>query len=296
MHIRCMRKACGVRIVFNKKALGEMFNYFKIELKRAFINRRMAVTLAVGILFAIIQVFVDVLPMVEVNAGNLQGLYPHSVFSKCMGMIRGSVFPAYYFMFLPILIGIPYGTVMSQDRKNGYIKNLFTRMPKRNYYIAQYVVAFLAAGVVAVVPQIINVAITALFLPSYVPLTGLGYIGIFPESLWAGIFYTHTYLYLLLYLLLDFVVYGFLSSLSLSLGWVFKYNFTVLMIPFVITQCMNVVLAFIGKNCWTIDSFACPSQPGVSTDPIEIAIVLLVLFAGAVISIIWGIKRSDELE
>ena len=104
-----------------------MINYIKIELKRAFINKTMLFAIIAGCLIAIIQIFVDVVPILQYQDPTNMENFPFTVFEKCLSLIEGSMFPVYYFIFIPIIAAVPYGMVMYKDRKQGYIKNVFTR-------------------------------------------------------------------------------------------------------------------------------------------------------------------------
>lgn len=273
-----------------------MINYIKIELKRAFINKTMLFAIIAGCLIAIIQIFVDVVPILQYQDPTNMENFPFTVFEKCLSLIEGSMFPVYYFIFIPIIAAVPYGMVMYKDRKQGYIKNVFTRNKKRNYYIAQYTTAFISAGVIVVIPQIVNVLIIALLLPSIVPYPGIGYVGIWGESMWINIYYSNPYVYLSMYWLLDFIFYGLLNTLALSLSWFVKNKFSVLMMPFIAFQALELIMSFNSKLEWMPESFLRPAQPMIYTSLKEIATLMFIMLFIAVLSVVYGIKKKDNYE
>ena len=77
-----------------------MINYIKIELKRAFINKTMLFAIIAGCLIAIIQIFVDVVPILQYQDPTNMENFPFTVFEKCLSLIEGSMFPVYYFIFI----------------------------------------------------------------------------------------------------------------------------------------------------------------------------------------------------
>ena len=79
-------------------------------------------------------------------------------------------------------------------------------MDRRDYLRAKYLAAFLAGGVSVVLPMLMNFLTVACFIPMRMPEASEDmYYGVFGGSLWAEIFYTCPILYVLLYLVLDFV-------------------------------------------------------------------------------------------
>lgn len=252
--------------------------------------------LLAGCGIALLQICVDTIPVLQYLEVSDTQNFPLTVFEKCLSLIQGSMFPVYYFLFIPMIAALPYGMVMYKDRKQGYIKNVFTRTKRSNYYVAQYVTAFVSAGVVAVIPQILNVLVTALMLPSVFPYPGIGYVGIWGENLWSDIYYKNPYLYLGLYWLLDFAFYGLLNTLALSVSWLLRSRFSVLMVPFLTIQGLELMMLFVGKPAWMPESFLRPAQPMLGTSLMEIIILMVFMLLFAIVSVIYGIRRKDYYE
>ena len=273
-----------------------MINYIKLELKRAFHNKNMLWALLAGCGISIAQILVDTVPVLQyLDPSNTQD-FPLTVFEKCLSLIEGSMFPVFYFIIIPIIAAVPYGTILFQDRKQGYIKNVFTRSKKSHYYIAQYVAAFMSAGVVAIVPQILNVLITALLLPSIIPYPGIGYVGIWGGSMWSDIYYANPYLYLCMYWILDFVFYGLLNTLALSLSWFVKNRFSVLLIPFMGFQALELIMVCNNKLEWMPEAFLRPAQPITNISFWKIIVLAVIILVIAVLSMIYGIRKKNNYE
>ncbi len=95
-------------------------------------------------------------------------------------------------------------------------------MDRRDYLRAKYLAAFLAGGVSVVLPMLMNFLTVACFIPMRMPEASEDmYYGVFGGSLWAEIFYTCPILYVLLYLVLDFVLldYGQPFLFPLPILW-----------------------------------------------------------------------------
>lgn len=270
-----------------------MFNYIRIELRRAFKGQKMLIALAIGCVVAVAQIIVDIFPYMKYLRSDVYNSFPMTVFQKCMCLINGSMFPVYYYMYMPILAAIPYATTLYKDRKSGYTKQIFTRIKKSNYYVAQYIAAFLSAGIIAVIPQIINVMIIALILPSIQPYVGIGYVGVFDDAIFSEIYYKSSYTYILLYMIIDFVFYGVLNMLALSVSIFANGRFSVIMSSFIIFEVIELIMDLSGHAALEPSSFVRAAQPNYGTTIWEILLLITLLAAISVIAIIYNIKRGD---
>lgn len=270
-----------------------MKNCIKIELDRAIRCRGMFIALLAGCSISIMQIIVDVIPLLKNQETEVFTMFPFTVFEKYIGLIPGSMFPTYFYIFIPIIAAIPYALTTYSDRKTGYIKNVFTRTKRVNYYTSKYISAFISAGIVVVVPQILNLLIVALLLPSITPYPGIGYVGIFDNAMWSNIYYSNPYVYIFMYWALDFVFYGLLNTLAISMSWLFHNRFGIMLIPFIAFQFLEFGMQIIGKYAWMPESFLRPSQPMPGTSKTEIVILIVIMLILCVFSEIYGVKKKD---
>lgn len=82
-------------------------------------------------------------------------------------------------------------------------------------------------------PMLMNFLTVACFIPMRMPEASEDmYYGVFGGSLWAEIFYTCPILYVLLYLVLDFVFAGLWATVSLSVAYFVKNKATAIFGPY----------------------------------------------------------------
>lgn len=113
-----------------------MKRIFKIEMKRAFLNRMFAASLLIGLAVCTIQIFAEVLPMQQYQQSLTQSdIYPHGVFSKWIGG-GNSYWVVLYFALLPILAALPFADSLHADRRSGYVK-IFLRAGREGRIIRQ---------------------------------------------------------------------------------------------------------------------------------------------------------------
>ena len=270
-----------------------MRSCIKNELSRAFKNLAMYAALLIGAVIAVAQVVLEVVPVLKYQESGTFTAFPHTSYEHYMGLKNGSMFAIYYYMFMVVLAAVPFAATAYTDYRSGYLKQIFTRSHKKNYYVSKYTAAFFSAGTVAVVPQILNFMIVALLLPSIQPYAGIGYVGLLGDCMWADIYYQNAFLYIVMYWVLDFVVYGCMNMLGVALMWFFDNKFAVLLIPFFFYQILNLSMRFIGKSALMPDSFLRPGQPLIGVEFYEILWIIAGMVLICVISCIYGIKKQD---
>lgn len=223
-----------------------MRNVLKIEIKKALCSRLFVITLIVATTITLVNAiqaiirYHETLQMDKVSQ-QMSSILANpdlsmiTLFNHWIGGDYVTVTSTLYFLLLPILAALPYGQSYYSERKTGYIKNIVSRTKKQYYHYAKFVAVFISGGIVIVVPLAINFLIVALYVPATTPdlFYDMYYMVIFPH-MWANLLYTHPYVYVLLYLLLDFVFAGIISTLSLMCSYIVKNRFLVILIPFFI--------------------------------------------------------------
>ncbi len=89
----------------------------------------------------------------------------------------------------------------------------------------------------AVLPLLVNLLATAMMLPSIIWNNGTFCYS--ANSMWSSIFFTHPYVYYLLYFILQFICGGLLATVSLMVSLWVNNTFIVLLFPVVLCEFMN---------------------------------------------------------
>jgi len=217
----------------------------KIELTRAIKSKTMVLILFLGLLITVSQIFTYVIPISIFNervvADNYPMACPTTAFQAWIGNIN--ILPQSYIFFalLPLLAAIPFADTFFTDRKSGYIKNVLIRTKKKDYFFAKYIATFISGGLAITIPLLTNLLITAMFLPSFVPQVTQSF-GIGPAHLWSTLFFTHPYLYLIGFLMIDFIFSGLIATIGLSVSFFIEYRFMALITPFIVYMFVYTVL------------------------------------------------------
>lgn len=242
-----------------------MFKLLKIELSRALKSKLFLIAILIGCVISISHFIQYVIPGAAINysGADMKGGAPISAISRWIGGTGYALHTFLYYLIAPIIACIPFADSFFIDKNTGYIKNIFTRTKKSHYYISKYISTFISGGLAVITPLLLNLYLTAMVLPSITPEVSAREYPIFDLSMWSGLFYTHPYIYTLLYLLIDFVFFGLIATIGLTVSHTIENRFAVLLAPFL----YYILISFI-FNTTNLDIF----------DPLQFLIPAQVFF------------------
>lgn len=270
-----------------------MKRIFKLELKRAVINKMFLVSLLIGCTIAFCQFFYEVIPMREYLQSLVErGLYPHSVFNKWIGGTFSSFWGSLFFTISPILAALPFSDSLFTDKKDGYVKNLFTRTNKGKYFVSKYIAVFLSGACAVTIPLIFNFYLSSLVLPCVIPDPSTGTFMIMGFHTWANLYFGSPFLYVFIYLTLIFFVSGILTTVALSLSFFVKHKYIVVLTPFLFFELITFLSRAVSVQGLDICSWMQPYQPVI----LDLSIALpemLTIFAITLLIYIFRSKNDE---
>jgi hypothetical protein len=240
----------------------------KMEMYRAFQNKKFYLAMFAGIIIASMAFFLDsfklALQVMEIQKGSAQGLmYMDKItaginlFSAWMGL-RGSVYQSVYFYVLPLLCVLPFGTSYCSDIKTGYVNNIVIRGEKKSYYAAKFVAVFVSGGVIAAFPLLLNLLLCMGFFPASEVVAGTRMFGVFARGIFSDIFYHNPFLYVFLYIMFDFCFFGLLNCVTLFISCLDNNKFIVAVAPFILYFSMHTFCIWLlGVSAWSPERYTC---------------------------------------
>lgn len=215
-----------------------MKKVIQVEMRRAFESRTTKAALIIGMLISIFHIFHNFGPLIEsmkhleyfLNRGVT---YPIQVFDEWICGNTYNLEGFLYFMILPIIAVLPYGDSYYNDLNSGFLINIYARCKRSDYLVAKYIAVFVSAGTVFVIPLILNMAAASTLLPSLRPQNIAGTF-INTSVIWYTIYENHPYIYVLLYLVIDFIFAGLIACLALTISFYTEKRLIVLISPFII--------------------------------------------------------------
>lgn len=232
-----------------------MCSVLKLELKKAFKNKFFWISVVLGCLITLlsfehmVNMYYEGMSAISGNSTDI--IYdPHiginTVFNCWIGGEPFSLGSSIYFFVFPLLIALPYGWSYSEERKCGYRRMMITKTGKKKYYCAKYVAVFLSGGVAMVLPLIFNFWMTLLVVPAILPdVTMNMFYGVFGGSFLAELYYTVPFLYVAIYLFIDFVYCGFLVCICMAVSGIVRQKWGVVLTPFLLLLFVHVITDYI---------------------------------------------------
>lgn len=212
---------------------------YKNELKRAFNTPGMKISLVIGSALAIWHVILVIIPINKFLISSAEffsgdPLYiPEGLFNNWMGIALFPVQSYIFYMILPLLAVMPFGSSFFEDRKSGYLVNVYTRVKKEEYIKAKYLGVLISGGVAVVTPLILNLVLSSLFLPRLLPDNGCN-TTITGKTMAYELFYKYPILYIFMFILIVFIFAGLLAAIALGYSYYTDHKFGVVIAPFVL--------------------------------------------------------------
>ena len=216
-----------------------MNRLYRSELRRAFRSIGMKVALVLGCVLAIWNVIKIIIPLHNMlyslsSEFKQDPLFiPEGLFNNWMGVTLYPIQSYIFFMIIPLLATLPFGSSYYEDQKSGYIKSVCTRIDRLSYLKAKYFAVFISGGCTVAIPLILNLVLSAMYLPMIKPDSACN-TSIFSTSMFYQLFYSHPLLYNLMFIFIDFVFGGIIATIALSYTYYTEYRFSVLIAPFVL--------------------------------------------------------------
>ena len=164
-----------------------------MEFKRVFHSKMFYLSLGIGLLITTLQWIEVGLPM----AANIVDGYipsevstPYSAFESFFGLAGPPlVYRQIYYTIAPILAVMAHAVTLCGDKASGYLKNLYIRSKRQDYYTAKYIVSGIAGGIAVTAPIAANFLWNLMMLPAIEPMASMA---IYPYGigLWSDVIYT----------------------------------------------------------------------------------------------------------
>ncbi|MFO7296011.1 MAG: hypothetical protein C0P72_008310 [Clostridia bacterium] len=220
-----------------------MKNIMKIEIYKALTNKFFITTVSIAFFISLFNVLYMVgayndfrREMQEIE--RLLGyetnpeVHAYALFNSWIGGEGKTLSFALFFFLLPLFATIPYGWSYFVELKSGYVKNVVTRVSKRDYFLSKYIAVFVSGGLAVAIPLALNFLIMALVVPALTPDKSYIYYHLSQPNMWSGLYYTQPFLFVIGYLVIDFIFCGLIATISMALSFYVKNRFAIVILPF----------------------------------------------------------------
>ncbi len=286
-----------------------MKKFLRIDLERILHSKRLYISLGIGTLIVLVHfMFVThpfrrwsewltaLLKTPDMAKYQIIGsMYPIPWYSEWTGGECFSLPSTAFFMLIPVLAVLPYGDSITNDHVSGYVKNVFFRENRKKYYQSKLLCSFLVGGITVCIPLLIDIYLCTMVRPSIplMPEASNTYIDF--GQMFSKLYYTHSCIYMMMYLCIIFVYSGLFSALGTGLGIFSTNRFIPLIFPFVVYLFEGTVAGALQYPQWAIENFLIPAQRvnGI-TFPIVLieAVILLLVCVGMYV---YGANHDETL-
>lgn len=283
-----------------------MKKVLKIEIQKAIFNRMFVISIVIGICITLLSFFQQLPYMhTEVVSNGTEDLNPwtpvYILFNHWIGGEIFSLGTTIYFFVFPLLICIPYGWSYCNEKKRGYSKLVAVQAGKMRYLFSKYVALFLSGGITMIIPLIFNFLLCTLFFPAVTPMViYCTSYGVFRESLLSTLYYSMPFLYVFLYLCIDFVFAGLLACICMAVAAFLKQTWITLVIPFFVC----LLIHFSGRYIYVSSTvvykqispfyFLRPADTGYAASfSIILGMAVCIFLVTFIIGVVW--ERKHEI-
>lgn len=253
-----------------------------IELRRLLRSPSLYIALLIGLAIAFSQIVQFVIPQAKLNEYKyfleVDFLIPRGVFITIMGFAAEGWQGRAFLQTAPLLAAIPFANSYYIDIKNGYVKNLYTRIGKKEYLVSKYIVTFISGAVVVALPMLLNFWVSMMFVPYVQPITGTALYYIVEPTFAAELFYQNGALYVLLFCGINAVFGGIFACLGLVAIFFVENRFLVQLFPFILITGGTTVLRMSGVGKYFPARLMDIEQSTLNITGIEIMTTLGLLF------------------
>lgn len=233
----------------------------KLECQKAFQSKGFWIALFIGMLIAGSHVWKHFFIgnyLAGEDVIQLGVYYTGSAFGQRMGMdleIEGRLF----IFLVPLLATMPYATSYSNERREGYMKQVVSRGTVAEYLWAKYIATFVSGAVVVMLPLVFDFLMITLDTPMRMPITLLSTVN--PMECWVvKLYFNHPLLHTILYIGMTGLIGGSFASLALAAAGLKSSSFTVWAVPMLVALAMNYLLAPLGLAEWNPLDYLLPDS------------------------------------
>lgn len=266
-----------------------MIKLLKLDFKRVMFSRQFTIVILVSVLISVLHVCTEVLPYTKHYT---EGASYFSPFVKWISVDSFSTFGSLFFMIFSVLASIPYSDSYWIDKSSGFVKNIYTKVKKTDYFLSKYITNFIIGGIAVIIPLLVNLYLLFMILPAVNP--SIFDVSLGMKEMFSNLYYYHPYLYILFYIFISFMFGGVFASIGLATSLFCKNRLLVVTIPTLVYFSMFIFeIACLPQ--FVPFKFLAANQPVYGINIVSISIIFLILFVMSMIAYIIGVKKDEVI-
>lgn len=278
-----------------------MKNVLKVEMKRVFKSKAFYISILIGIglsLWVLISQLNEVKELNETikeyGTEKLGLYYPRNLYNSFIGLDYVYVPSTILYVIIPLLVTMPYGMSYYKDKKSGYIKNVFIKCDRKQYYLSKYIAVFFSGVIVTMVILVFSLFLSAMFFPALMPESVTDQVLPFASGpMLSGLFYTHPMCYVAIYIMIDSIFMGAIATLALGISIIAKNILLVFAGGMLLYVGTDYAMGLVNSFQYSPYSFLRPTQIKCNASPIIILCEGLFLIVIVALPFLTKEKKKD---
>lgn len=280
---------------------------FVLHWERMLHGRKFKIALCIGIALAVLQWLDSTYLLTDpgritaylhpvddlIGVSEISMAAPNTVYEEWIGVDTFSFFAVVFYMAMPLLAVLPYGTELLEDHLSGYIRHVVIRENREAYYLTGFITAFLSGMLVIAIPMVINFMLHTSTYPLLIPQAGRGTSSTGWFTMWGALFFEHPLVYALIYLFIPSFYAGLVACFSVAIGLVFEQRFVSIFFPFILFMFTNTASIAMGENQWSPYTFLSGALNTEKVTPFVFLVTGLILFLPALFTYLH--KRKGDV-
>lgn len=225
---------------------------FFLEFKRCLKRKSVYIALLVGIGIVVLSYF-DKQGRGELI--NNQIVFKNYINIMCEDANRQFILKArggfydLFIIFLPLLASIPYSDSYRDDISCGLLRNIYSRVDKKNYLVSKFIANYIISFIVIVIPFVIDAIILKIVLPTY-KYDALFYdIGYIVSNGWMiDLFKYNSDLFIVLSIIFTGLVGSTFSCIALVFNQLINNKYIIILLPFIIYRLIDTISVVIFRS------------------------------------------------
>ena len=156
-------------------------------------------------------------------------------------------------IFAPLIAGLPSCADLTDDIKNGIVRQSLIRSKKRVYLYTSFISSWIGGALVYFISFIIWMCISILIDPSPSPRTDFPNIGLLQPIYWKSM-----NLYIIGYVIITSIIGGFYGLFSQAIGFCFNNRFIGIILPTVIYYFSPLVISLLPSRLYNYIGYFLP--------------------------------------
>lgn len=149
-----------------------------------------------------------------------------------------------FFNLFPLIACLPYAWSYTAERGTSYSNQLICRCGAYKYVFSKFFAVFLSGGIVIAIPLLVDLLGMAMFLPASVPEVTFPMPGFYHGHFLSGIYYSHPWLFCLLFIGMDFLWAGTVASMSFVVASLFKSKVLSVVLPTIVIFACDILSVY----------------------------------------------------